>query len=690
MKRFLFVVLCLGFMSQTAYGTRDHLDIVMLLDHFPSGGDFLLCRAGKLGIKNDNGTEDTALITLHLIHALEKKLAVIVSDHFVKNLMFFKSERCFDEDATRGLSEKYAKYVKELLAIPLDANEERLHRANFTDYFIHEYNVYVYRDILMSSHVPYVLLIPDGYVPHDYGLAVPNSQWVPVKKYDVRRSLMNLYNSEESLSESLYKLPDIQPLESLFEKNSEHPVKKRIFLAGHGQPQGGGVYKEGVIAGLELSAFRKFLVMAHTINTQFLFIRSCYAGDTVMNALEKEQDIFGGSFTKKFFDSTALPLTFIIAVGSIGNLPSSGTVNPAGNRGLKPTDLGAFFDKLNEYFRGASTLKDVIGTVNGEALVNATLVKYPGDQNFFRVADVGRDTLVLTFAWQQAKKMEKGRYAIDDKKAILVYPPIVEVPLETRRDKPVCINSMMHGDAEHILEAFYAPHMLLNDVAASFGGLLPARRVAYFLKNVRCILPESISQQVRASAQGEGAEGHRQITPLVPRSLYVAYDCSKRVNEDISTGGSTGATDVDLYALLFCKDPSGNIVAFSASPRAGSASAPSADFFKLHVNALRTGLFGRHDQDVTPFLFEDQTTVFAVADAINSQVIWSHYDSWDVSRMREGDVAEITRLKDTLVALYYKVMPSAKALMFASGGQQDDLMLGHAAVDGIFNSLIGR
>jgi len=459
-------------MPPASKAPQDHLDLVILIDKSP----------GKLGMPEEAQAAQTGdrirSMTMTLADAIQSGVPILASGHLLNNVILYARDpnsteviqdrthfrEVFKTRSWGNIDESSIRYVSTYISPLIDKIK------NF-------YHIYLPKNVAKDSN--FVLLLPKTMNPGEVGFN-PNN--IELTSYN---DLENIFKKryKPPFNENLITEPNIiKNLEALF--SSTNVLPKRIYLSGHGS-------HGQIIANLNKKEYQDLLKLFNTIHCQFLLVNSCYAGGknlVDMHKLNTEEQ-------KILFSGIKEEPQFIISIESITDQPT--TAAPLGQ-----AHFDKFFDTLNRYFtawgKEKPKLKEVFKFFVSDAnLFNMPSIRYPGIQDFFRPAYVDDNVDIITLVSQRAHILEqklKGKeimpITFGEKKCLLIYPPIVEVPITITllaTNDPICFVSMISGRAIHIIKKLTAPNMNLLEVVAGLIGITGKSPKAYFIQELECL-----------------------------------------------------------------------------------------------------------------------------------------------------------------------------------------------------------
>lgn len=283
----------------------------------------------------------------------------------------------------------------------------------------------------------------------------------------------------------------------LFDKTNKAP--KHFFLKGHGffdKSLFGVPVKPGdeaVTAQLKPAEYRAFLKLLAQINTQSLFVFSCFAVGANLGLMhQKMLDAFG----KVLFELRAIK--FPIIMGATTDVPMASFAGFDPKEG-KLVDFTTYFDSIDVYTRRGNQkdLKAAIGALQGQYLMsNTPSIRYPGYNTLFRALETDTSLVVLTVTKQKALLLEnKNRPLVIpavENGALLYYPALIRLPLVVpgfykgaEKLYPFMV-SMAQGTFLHTFDKIDASDLTLNEFLRSLIGYLSPLKRGFIIDELIC------------------------------------------------------------------------------------------------------------------------------------------------------------------------------------------------------------
>lgn len=301
----------------------------------------------------------------------------------------------------------------------------------------------------------------------DWAVCIPASYKEPLSEIGLNKDNLTLI-APEKLKETFatVALPtdaNISRLTHLFDTHSS--VRKQLILIGHGQGEKAG--QPATVASLNRASYQQLLAFLNPF-TDLLFIISCYAGG--QNML-----MFNQSTT------TSLEQVFNIADITFPIILSTSTDTTTAH--FDSLALENFFPHINAFLKTGEKkeLKAALGKFYDQTISNIPSIRFPGTHSFFRPIEL--DSLYQIITQTTLKKHQLASalknkalepLIIDDKKAILIHPAVIDIPL-TIRARPVfnfiktpTFISQIAGPACHIIDTLNAPQFTIHDVLKMF------------------------------------------------------------------------------------------------------------------------------------------------------------------------------------------------------------------------------
>jgi len=286
-----------------------------------------------------------------------------------------------------------------------------------------------------------------------------------VEKWDIKIALEPEKEDKIALEPEKEDKIDMRTFEAIFDYDSD--AKKIVYFSGHGRPN-------ELISQLNREDYSKFLKCMDKAGCILLFVSSCCAGglNLLKMHLKHMQSVTGEKFEY---------INFPIIIGSLSDAP---VINLF-------TDLGCFFKEARSFFskRGLKPahwvkepFKKMVTCIIGEDpdLYSLSLICFPelevkGIPEFFRVIEVDKKVKVITYPYlikHELKgvkpsrggkiRLKKQPIKINNMKALLIYPSIVNVPLRIRGSKLPKVVSMIPGPASHYIKEIDAKTILFS------------------------------------------------------------------------------------------------------------------------------------------------------------------------------------------------------------------------------------
>lgn len=257
-----------------------------------------------------------------------------------------------------------------------------------------------------------------------YALIPESASWEYSGKLKTETfSKKDLSNNDESLNGLIQELDpsknpqppfSIQEFESIFSDNKEFVWD--IYIAGHGT-------KDELICNFSLKDFQSILkFFTDRIVTGVCIVSSCYAGGTNLSAISMQKQ-----FGKKYASFFSLP-NFIIIVTNIEDSPSfasSSNFNDIFSHAASLADgnesnLKTLLQSLNTLTPGASSI---------HAYANIPQIILPGGI-FIQSLVPDASIQVIGKVNAKAKEIEKKSIEIKGKSNVLIYPNVINAPLD--------------------------------------------------------------------------------------------------------------------------------------------------------------------------------------------------------------------------------------------------------------------
>lgn len=650
-------------------GGGNHLDLVMIFDTgvekdyrevvFPA--EELSARVGRL-----------ELMTGDLANALDQGVPVIAPDHLIKNIILLgwgcpSYHGIIDRSQWDKLSE-----VASRSNACTNPSGKAVWDKKLPEKLMTRYNVYRSKD----AQLPLTLLLPATYEPAKFGINMSALNLLPPEQ--IIPTYLNLYTQQQQINE-IKKPINIDSLRTWFLMLSKIP--KRVFLSGHGNI--------GIIAQLHKKEYVDFLKLNNDIGTEILVISSCYSGGgnlaqmhsfTPKKANEETDELLQKE-TLKVNDEwlqDVKAINFIIAINSISDIESMGnlyfgTTNRHELSGATQLQFDSFFEEMDKYFKGTGNLGKALSYVSGNTLQNLSSVRFPGSQGYFRPAILEKNMDTITFAKLQKSKIEAQfasmeRYASlkmpknhvitigSSKKVLLLYPPLIDVPIKIMSQDPICIVSMVSGDSIHMINELVAPNMDIYKLIASFGGVGSDATKVFIIKTP--------------------GENHKQqlLEQFAKCELAKKFSGSLSVEHVFIRYYQSTQGELSLRVLVLCKDSEGNLGVFTRKP-------PRKGFI--------TGAAG---------VGQDETFVHKLLGDIHNQDRDFLGGAWELvvgpispEKIKNSDpeaLAALENFKGAMNVVIEQYAPTPDAIKQATGGHQTLEMLKEGIVN-MLNNYVG-
>lgn len=369
--------------------------------------------------------------------------------------------------------------------------------------------------------------------PKDYIADIPFLSYVGINDKQVKRippSALNSY-AQKSLPLISFSI-NISHLKALF---INPYARKRIFLNGHGLYSSellssfvkktahlsSYFFNKAIIASLSSEQYLDFLTFLNSQGTDFVYVRSCYAGGYSLLLYQKLDELI-----------TKAPLSYFLTIGvSTDTETSSGTFKDR-------TNFQDFFKNINNFFEPTSkdtvSLETIVGSLSSaKLLTNIPSVRFPGRINYFKALNINNETEIITYAKAVAHtlKMEPATkshqpalikkeiqpFDIHNKTAILVYPLYVAAPLHISGTLPSTIISMIPGHAFHMFTEIKAE--IMHQLTELFLNIESISEKVFFIEKFEVAdytnsgLPSGILEKVMIAKKPKSQQ---------PRSIIIA------------------------------------------------------------------------------------------------------------------------------------------------------------------------
>ncbi len=203
-------------------------------------------------------------------------------------------------------------------------------------------------------------------------------------------TLTEMYGTLFEKKIDLDKPIDVDALKNIFGHiigDSWEPInqfsRKRLLLFGHGYYQRN--QQAGFIAGLTINQYRDFLQFLNHLNVDILYVTSCYSGG---NNLLKAYQLHDESISKP------ISLNYFLVIGSV-------TDNVAAAVSSK-IDFTDFFQTVDHFFSPkkdtSMRFEDIVKPLWGKVIHNIPSIRFPGNINYFKAADIDNYVLPITYA----------------------------------------------------------------------------------------------------------------------------------------------------------------------------------------------------------------------------------------------------------------------------------------------------
>lgn len=183
-------------------------------------------------------------------------------------------------------------------------------------------------------------------------------------------------------------------------------MSKRFYLSGHGG-LGQSIAAISLIKKEKTSShFEQFLKLLSEINTQFIYINTCFSGGLNLDTMQQQiQEMIETTLKETYFTEKKSP-SYAIAIQATTDAPTSGSV----------IALKEFFVRLNvfllnpHWYLGKSKAKETMTiTKVVEPLYHPyphisslPAIRFPGQTSFFRTIDLDKMTIIT---WHAVQKM---------------------------------------------------------------------------------------------------------------------------------------------------------------------------------------------------------------------------------------------------------------------------------------------
>lgn len=367
----------------------------------------------------------------------------------------------------------------------------------------------------------FVVLLPRKYSPgllKEYGFSTVEIAGSPYLRHIENKMFRSTFYDKDLYSHHKPQRYEKRPVFiSNFKKlfDSTRNIPKRIYMDGHGEePE---TDKPARIAGMNIEDFIRFLSILMVLNTEFLYIITCYASGintiAVQEQITRQQE-------RTPFSSISSKINFPIVFQATTDAT---TFNPL----YKPR-FGSFFRVLDKWlaeshlFMGKPKmglrLSDVLKTLYDimPDVFRLPSVRLPGTNSFFRAAEVDK-MLVVTYIWFQKYLRESGQLPLlpqgrtfklvekpvpflvsPEIQYILLYPcNLLGLSLSIgRTEKGPIFISKIPGPAQHFIKELNCPQLtpiellnefLLEATVQTYGGRpMPRAPKAWFIEHVLC------------------------------------------------------------------------------------------------------------------------------------------------------------------------------------------------------------
>lgn len=479
--------------------------------------------------------EDFGALNLFQADAIKQEVPLISTIKSLKDLIILHSQT--------GQSAKMAIENFELFFVKALAQDKIKKYSTYINNLSNEKKWKVY----LNQAQDWVILIPQVYSSKPIN-ELGFNKLEQIKPSSLFEEIKNINLKKKDKSSDL-----IHNFIQLFNKNNQS--KKRFIIMGHGS-------ENTSIAGLSFLEYQKLLNGLNSINTEFLYIMSCFSGG--MNLI-KAHNLLENAPSKFILKKIKYPIV-------IGSTTDQMMTKPQEKKGIESSQnfLNKFFNSLNTAIKQHNlgipqksllpikinnVLKNIYDTTLSEK--NYPSIWFPGTNSFFRSVNVD-NLLIITYSalhqyiienklklgerlkltqtpkiskYKKGKKLSEitpspAKISIPPKvKNVLLYPSIIkDVIIELDNKQPNLFISKIPGPATHFIENMNAPQLDLNFIIKN-SFLQTGSNKTWIIKNITCKignskLPQTNNQLnlealiIFLSAKGFGTTPSRTAYPI--------------------------------------------------------------------------------------------------------------------------------------------------------------------------------
>ena len=339
--------------------------------------------------------------------------------------------------------------------------------------------------VFKSKDDQYVVLLPESYTSlllNKYGLNMSLEYVAPniLEETFSTESLKNIYETQKNKLQYM-----VDHFGDLFDANVTENIAKRIYLFGHGSP-------DGIVAGLPINLLMSILSQLNKLHCEFLIVSTCYFGGYNLINLQKEIEKAMNDYVqraikeqvmseKKELSSTQVvdypniqqerrivPFSFpIVCMATTDEIILSKNVR-----------FGTFFSHLDRYLKNPTyyfnrernlsdiTIKELLFMLT-EGPLHIVSIRFPGVHSYFRTVTTGH---IQTITWADVAgltleaKLYNIKFPMSTKvpiitikdfiEYVLIYPVNLQeitIKFEQLRNKKVFVISKIPGQAQHFI-----------------------------------------------------------------------------------------------------------------------------------------------------------------------------------------------------------------------------------------------
>ncbi len=293
-----------------------------------------------------------------------------------------------------------------------------------------------------------------------------------------------VYKIEQLVKGKTYNPINIETLNKMIVNPS---IAKRIYLTGHASYYPEWRSPEKSYAQLTAPQYISFLRHLDKTGGQFLYISTCWAGGLNLFKMHHEQikESAKNIFSKVY-------VTYPIVVGALTEAPTKVSFE---------AKFKQFFGELDDFFNRRKKIlhwvrkpfEKIVKAFAEKSLWNIPSIRFPGINQFFQAIQVDAQVQLITYPILlahelafKANKLPTQAFIIKDKKAILLYPSMVRVPIKIEGTVPYMI-SMIPGKAHHYIQELDAHNTSLDElVRKMFAEPVILSTKAFFIPKLRC------------------------------------------------------------------------------------------------------------------------------------------------------------------------------------------------------------